>query len=294
VLVRDPGRAGDLEDRGATLCVGDLGDVDSLRRGMRGSDGVFHIAGWYETGIRNGSLGERINVEGTRNVLQVMKELAVPRGVYTSSLAVNSDTHGQIVDETYRYEGPHLSEYDRTKWVAHHRVAEPMIEEGLPLIIVMPGAVYGPGDRSVIAQTFSRYLQGNLPMIPKKTAVTWAHVDDIADAHILAMEKGRIGETYIIAGPPHSVEEAFEIAAGITGIPAPKLRIPPWLMRILAGITSAAIRIIPLPRLYHPENLRITAGVTYWGSNEKARSELGYNPRPLEEGLRQTLTRSRA
>jgi nucleoside-diphosphate-sugar epimerase len=123
VLVRDEAKAKSLRERGACITVGDLSDIESLREGMLGADGVFHITGWYKTGVRDASAASRINIEGTRNVLQVMKELAVPKGVYTSTLAFNSNTKGRLVDESYRYEGPHLSEYDRTKWVAHRRTA---------------------------------------------------------------------------------------------------------------------------------------------------------------------------
>jgi nucleoside-diphosphate-sugar epimerase len=170
-----------------------------------------------------------------------MKELAVTKGVYTSTLAVNSDTKGRLVDESYRYEGSHLSEYDRTKWEAHRQIAEPMIAAGLPLVIVLPGAVYGPGDHSAVGQAFEQYLKGKLPMIPKQTALCWAHVDDIAQAHILAMEKGRIGDSYIIAGPPHTLEEAFSLAERITTIPAPRLRISPALMHVISGIMSVVV-----------------------------------------------------
>src|SRR5205085_8006509 len=122
--------------------------------------------------------------------LELMKELGVPKGVYTSTITTNSDTHGELVDETYHYTGPHLSEYDRTKWIAHYQVAQPMIADGLPLVIVMPGPTYGPGDTGVLHTTFIKYLQRKLPMIPKKVAFSLAHVDDIAQGHIIAMEKG--------------------------------------------------------------------------------------------------------
>jgi nucleoside-diphosphate-sugar epimerase len=117
-----------------------------------------------------------------------------------------------MVDENYRYDGPHLSEYDRTKWVAHYEVAEPMIAAGLPLVIVMPGLVYGPGDTSSLRTTLIQYLQRKLPMIPKQSAFSWAHVDDIARGHILAMEKGKVGESYIIAGPTSTLEDALALA----------------------------------------------------------------------------------
>src|SRR5215216_4887009 len=126
-VIRSPQKASELQSLGVQLFKGDVTDKESMRAAMQGTDGVFHIAGWYKIGTRDKSDGERVNVQGTRNVLELMKELGVPKGVYTSTLAVNSDTRGVKVDETYRYNGPHLSEYDRTKWVAHYEVAEPMM-----------------------------------------------------------------------------------------------------------------------------------------------------------------------
>jgi nucleoside-diphosphate-sugar epimerase len=171
-VVRTPAKAHDLA--GVILHQGDVTEKESMRAPMQGVDGVFHIAGWYKVGVRDKTPGEKINVEGTRNVLELMRELSIPRGVYTSTLAINSDTHGKLVDESYHYTGSHLSEYDRSKWAAHYEVAEPMIAEGLPLTIVMPGLIYGPGDTSSARTTFLQYLQRKLPFIPTVTATRCA------------------------------------------------------------------------------------------------------------------------
>jgi nucleoside-diphosphate-sugar epimerase len=288
-LVRDPARAEGLRKWGADLVPGNLADRAALHSGMQRADGLFHIAGWYETGVNDTRPAWPINVEGTRNVLEVMREVGVPRGVYTSTLAVNSNTRGRIVDEFYRFSGRHLSEYDRTKAVAHRQVAEPMIRDGLPLTIVMPGAVYGPGDHSGVRATFEQYLRGRLMLLPKQTALCWGHVEDTAEAHLLAMEQGRSGETYMICGAPATLEEAFSLAEEITGVPVPKLRVGPGGMRLLSRVMGLANRLVSLPPIYHPETLRITAGVTYLGSNRKAREELGFAPRPLREGLAEVL-----
>ena len=152
-IARNPESARDLESIGVDVRRGDITDPDSLRGLMAGVDGVFHIAGWYKIGSKDPSEGERLNVAGTRNVLTAMKELRVPKGVYTSTLAVFSDTHGRPVDEPYRPNGRWLTEYDRTKWIAHYEIAEPMIRAGLPLVIVQPGVNYGPGDTSEIRPT---------------------------------------------------------------------------------------------------------------------------------------------
>src|SRR5947209_12571002 len=221
-IARSPESARGLESIGVDVRRGDITDPGSLRGLMAGVDGVFHIAGWYKIGSRDLSEGERLNLAGTRNVLTAMKELRVPKGVYTSTLAVFSDTHGRLVDETYRHNGRWLTEYDWTKWIAYYEIAEPMIRAGLPLVIVQPGVNYGPGDTSEIRPTFVRYLQGDLRAIPKRTAYCSAHVEDTARGHTLAMERGRTGETCIIASPSHTLAAALAVAERCTRIPPPR------------------------------------------------------------------------
>lgn len=288
-IARTPSKATHLTEIGVEVHPGDITDKDSLRAPMRDVDGVFHLAAWYKVGARDKRPAQAINVDGTRNVLELMRDLAINKGVYTSTLAVNSDTHGELVDEHYVYNGPHLSEYDRTKWEAHYHVAEPMIDKGLPLVMVMPGLVYGVGDTSPLHQTLVQYLQQTLPLVPLKTAFTWAHVDDVVRGHILAMERGVPGETYIIAGPPHTLLEALEIAERITGIPVPKRKVSPGMMKLMAGVMGVVERVMPVSEMFASETLRVNAGVTYIGSNEKAKQELGYNPRSLEQGFRHLL-----
>ena len=167
VLVRDPAKASLLARLGAEVHAGDVTAPDTLREPMRGADGVFHVAAWYKTGQpRAAALAVAVNVDGTRHVLHAMRDLGIAKGVYTSTLAVNSDTRGSVVDETYRYRGPHLTVYDRTKWQAHYEVALPMMTAGLPLVIVQPGAVYGPGDTSA--------LRGDLRRSPSPPAAARA------------------------------------------------------------------------------------------------------------------------
>ena len=288
-LARTPSKAQDLLALGIAVHAGDVTDRESLRAPMTGVDGIFHIAGWYKIGARDTSPGRRVNIDGTRNVLGMMKDLGIARGVYTSTLAINGDTHGKLVDESYRADGPWLSEYDRTKWAADREIAEPMMRAGLPLTIVMPGLVYGPGDTSQAGDALVQYLQRRLPVSPRGTAFSWAHVDDIARAHVLAMEKGATGERYIVAGPTHTLVDAFGLAETITGIKAPVIHPGPAVMRGLAAIMSVLGAVVPLPEIYTAEGLRELAGVTYIGDNSKAKRELGYDPRPLEPGLRETL-----
>jgi len=275
-IVRDPAGAGDLVRSAVRVQKGDITDKQSLRAPMAGVDGVFHLAAWYKIGERDTSPAAPINVEGTRNVLEFIEKLGIPKGVYTSTLGVFGDTKGRVVDESYRHDGPWLSEYDRTKWLAHYEIAEPMMRRGLPIVIVQPGVTYGPGDPSAMGVVLRQYLQGKLRGIPKGSAYCWGHVEDTARGHVLAMEKGRPGQSYIIAGEPRTLIDAMEMAERITGIPAPRLRPSPGLLRFLAAIGRS-------------ETLRVGAGVTYLGNNAKAKRELGLRHRPLEEGFRETL-----
>src|SRR2546426_3535707 len=275
-LARDPAKAGDLTRIGVRVHKGDITDKDSMRRPMAGVDGVFHLAAWYKIGAKDKSPAVRSNIDGTRNVRELREERGIGKGEYTTPFAILGDTKGQVVDESYRHNGPWLSEYDRTKWVAHYEVAEPMMKRGLPLVIVQPGVTYGPGDPSAMGITLREYLERKLRGGPKVSAYRWGHVEDTAAAHLLAMERGRAGESYIIAGEPKTLIDAVEMAERITGIPAPRMRPSPGFVRFLAAVTRS-------------EMLRVGAGATYLGSNAKAKRELGLRHRPLEEGLRETL-----
>ncbi|MBK9926780.1 MAG: NAD-dependent epimerase/dehydratase family protein [Anaerolineales bacterium] len=278
--VRNIEKADKLKAIGVKLFKGDVTDKESMREAMTGVDGVYHVAGWYKVGTRDKSGGEAVNIQGTRNVLELMQELKIPKGVYTSTLAINSDTHGQLVDETYHFNGQHLSEYDRSKAVAH-KIAEEFIAEGLPLVVVMPGAIYGPGDTSTIRVNIISLLKGQLPMVPTQTELCWAHVDDTVEGHILAMEKGKIGESYMICGKPYKVADMFILASKVAGKRAPMVA-PHQLVKALSVIASPFDSF--LPETYTSEGLRIIAGVTYIGDNSKAKRELGYDPRPVSTG----------
>ncbi len=287
-LVRSPEKATMLKALGVEMHAGDITERETLKAPMTGVDGVFHVAAWYKVGVKE-PLADRINVDGTRNVLRCMRALEIPRGVYTSTVAVFSDTRGAVPDETYRYDGPHISHYDRTKWIAHYRVALPKMQEGLPLTIVMPGLVYGPGDTSGMRTALVDLLRGRLPMTPARTAFCWSHVEDTARGHIQAMEQGKPGETYIITGPRHTFEEAFDLWAAQAKVRRPLLHPGPRTMRVMAAVMGLAQRVTTLPPALTAEALRVLAGTTYFGSNEKAVREIGFKVRPIDEGFAQTL-----
>ena len=275
-----------------TVVEGDITNKDSLREPMTGVDGVFHIAAWFYVGPgpREAEKAERINVDGTRNVLELIDELDIRKGVYTSTVGVYPGTSGEPIDESVVPDCPTFAVYFRTKWEAHFEVAKPMIEEGLPLVIVQPGAVYGPHDKlyGSARGAFRDYLTGDLPMVPRDWTLSFDYAADTAQAHRLAMEKGTPGEEYIVASEPRTMSEVFGCAEDITGIPAPRVA-PDWVFGVLAKAMRGVERVTTPPEGLEPEMMDFFAGRQYFVDTSKAERELGITHRPLREGLAEYL-----
>ena len=289
-LVRDPGRAAELAGRGALLVPGDLHDQPALRSLLDGADGFFHVAGWFKLGDAHPEEATRTNVAGTRTALQVALDAGVPRVVYTSTLAVNSDTGGAVVDETYRFSGSYESVYSRTKAQAHE-VARQLAAAGAPVVTVMPGLIYGPGDASPTGRIVSQAIRGRRPLAPAGGGVCWGYVDDVVAGHVLAMERGRPGEDYMLAGPRLPLVDGLRRAAALAGVPGP-VAVPAAAVRGAAALSAALSRVVPVRGLYAAETLRSSLA-TYYGSSAKAQAELGWAARPLDEGLPPTMAAAR-
>lgn len=290
-LTRTRSNADHLPDE-VIVVEGDITDKGSMREPMTGVDGVFHIAAWFFVGPgpREAEKAERINVEGTRNVLELMDELDIPKGVYTSTVGVYPGTSGETLDESVDPECPTYAEYFRTKWRAHFEVAKPMMEDGLPLVIVQPGGVYGPHDKLYGSgrAVFRDYLTGDLPMIPRDWALPMDHAGDIARAHIRAMEVGEIGEEYIVASEARTMPEVLDCIEEITGIPAPRT-VPDAVFSGLATVMRGVEHFITPPEGLEAELLEFLAGRQFVIDNTKAQRELDLEFRSLEDGMRDYL-----
>jgi nucleoside-diphosphate-sugar epimerase len=286
-LARSPARATALAAEGVALVEGDLDDSAALDRLGDGVDGLFHVAGWYKLGDAHPEDGWRVNVDGTANVLAAAGRSGVPKVVYTSTLAVNSDTQGRVVDESYRFSGSHQSVYDETKAQAHD-VAVEAARDGLPVVIVQPGLVYGPGDTSQTGTLVAAVLAGRRPTVPAGGAVCWGHVDDIARGHLLAMEQGTTGESYFLAGEPSSLADGLRLLAELAGKPGP-IVLPASVVKIAGAAVGVVERVVRLPAGYSSEAMRASLA-TYLGSPAKAYRELGWTSRPLREGLSELVT----
>jgi nucleoside-diphosphate-sugar epimerase len=291
-LVRNPGKAAKLNDLGCELVSGDLGDERAMRQGMAGCDAVIHAAAVYEVGI---PASERpamreANVGGTERVMKVALEEKIPRIVYVSTVGIFGNTHGRVVDESYRNpETDFTSYYEETKLEAHKLVEQMVDEQGLPAIIVQPGGVYGPDDTSQVADLMEQFFAGKLPLLPfPEFGICMSHVADIAGGILLALDKGGLGEAYVISGPVTTMRETIETMARVSGRKAPKRALPTALMKAMIPIGPLVGKIMG-----QPPNLRelisSADNVTFWAGYDKAERELGYSPRGIEEGLRQTL-----
>jgi len=284
-IVRDPQKAQWMNELGVKLYKGDVTDKESMRTAMTGVDGIFHVAGWYKIVERNKGEAHAVNVKGTKNVLELMRELKIPKGVYTSTCAVFSNTYGKTVDETYRFSGKYATTYERTKGEAH-RIAEDLIKQGLPLVIAQPGMVYGPDDTSALRARLIDFLKGKLPAIPARSVMHWAHVEDIARAHIAMMEKGRTGEAYIISGERSTVVDMYRLAAKISGAKMPMI-LSDGILLFMSKLSRPFDRW--LPDTFTSEGLVTVAGLSYLADDSKARRDLGFNPRPIREGWTETV-----
>jgi nucleoside-diphosphate-sugar epimerase len=290
-LVRDPAKAEKLHDLGCELVSGDLADDAAIRRGIEGCDAVVHAAAMYEVGIpakQRPAMWEA-NVAGTENVLRIAREADVAKLVYVSTVGVFGNTHRQVVDESYEHPGKEFTSYYEETKLEAHRIAKRMIEDGLPGVIVQPGGVYGPGDTSQVADLLAEFFAGQMVLMPfPELGICLTHVDDIAAGILLALDRGKVGETYVLSGPVSTMREAIETVAAATGRKAPQRAMPVPLMKALTPIGPLVGKLMG-----QPPNLRelisSADGVTFWASHEKASRELGYAPRGLEEGLRQTL-----
>jgi nucleoside-diphosphate-sugar epimerase len=230
------------------------------------------------------------NVRGTERVLDAAREAGVGRIVYVSTVNVFGNTGGDVVDETYRRNEADgfLSYYDETKYRAH-QVARDRIAKGYPIVIVQPGGVYGPGDHSEVGNIIDQTRTGKLRMRTfPELGLNLVHVEDVAEGILLVHDRGKVGESYVLGGQITTMGELIDRVAALSGRRPPRLTLPAALAKL-----SAPLGPVVGPALGFPPNLgetiRAAHNVTYWAKDDKARHELGYSPRDLESGLRETL-----
>jgi dihydroflavonol-4-reductase len=295
-LVRSREKGKKLEELGATLVEGDLSSSDAIRKGLEGCDSVFHIAAVYKVGIpkKEHEAMYDANVRGTERVLDAAFQAGVGKIVYVSTINVFGNTRGDVVDESYERPGnDYVSYYDETKYLSH-QVAKERIAKGAPIVIVQPGGVYGPGDHSEVGNAIDQTRTGKLKAVPfAGLGLNLVYVDDVADGLVLAHDKGKVGESYVLGGEITTMRGLVDKAAELSGRKSPKRDMPTGVIKLAAPAGPLVGKIMGFPPNFR-ELISASDGVTYWAKDDKARRDLGYSPRDLATGMQQTLDAAKA
>ena len=291
-LVRSPDKGTALTELGCELVPGTLSNKDAIRAGMEGCDAAIHGAAVYEVGIPESEHRAmyEANVIGTENVLRAALEAKLDRVVYISTVGAFGNTKGQVVDESYQHPSAgYTSYYEETKVEAHRLAMRLIAEEALPCVIVQPGGVYGPEDHSAVGRQMNQFLAGRMPLIAfPDLGFNMVHVDDVAAGVLLALDKGKVGEAYVLGGQITTMRELIQTLARAAGKKAPTRTLPTGVMKAMAPIGPIVGKVMNQgPNLR--ELISSADNVTFWAKHDKAIAELGYSPRGLEQGLRDTL-----
>ena len=266
------------------LVPGDLTDAGSLERAMPGDlDAVFHVASDLSCAAAGAKQQRRSNVDGTRFLIEASQRRRARRFIYTSTLG----TYGGRA-ETFDESAPQLGatasiHYSRTKWEAEE-VVRAAARDGLDAVILNPGGILGPYDARTWGAFFFLVRDGLLPYTPEEGVMVWCHVDDVVDAHLAAVERGRRGESYILGGEEAPLWRVLEGMARLLGMENRSRRIPAQLLGELARVQTAISAHTGEPVIVTPELIDVFAD-TYRCRIDKAVRELGYRTHTLDEML---------
>ncbi|KAL1215875.1 Cinnamoyl-CoA reductase 1 [Cardamine amara subsp. amara] len=276
------------------LAYGDVTDYRTLKDACSGCDIVFHAAAVVEPWLPDPSRFVSVNVGGLKNVLEAIKETkTVQRIIYTSSFFALGSTDGSVATEDQVHnEKFFCTEYERSK-AAADKIALNAASEGVPIVLLYPGVIYGPGKLTtgnMVARLMIERFNGRLPgyIGSGNDRYSFSHADDVVEGHIAAMEKGRLGERYLLAGENASFKLVFDMAALITGTKRPKFSLPLWAIEAYGWLSVLISRITGKLPLISPPTVKVLRH--QWAySCDKAKLELGYSPRSLKEGLEEML-----
>ncbi len=286
LLVREGGDRANIAGLPAELAVGDLKDPASLTRAVAGCRYVVHVAADYRLWVPDPAAMNRANVDGTRALLLAARDAGVERMVYCSSVAaLGLVGDGTPADETT----PNALEkvigtYKRSKYLAEQAVLA-LAREGMPVVIVNPSAPVGPRDikptptGKMIADTAA----GRMPAYVD-TGLNVVHVDDVAEGHCLALERGRIGECYILGGEDMGMGPLLALVAEAAGRKPPRVRLPTAALYPLALASEGLARVAGIEPIVTRDILAMARKKMFF-SSAKARAELGYAPRPAREAV---------
>ena len=288
-LVRSAARAESLRAAGAELLIGEVTDQGVLEIGMRGASLAYHLAAIYDIGVIDRRAMEHTNVDGTRAFLGALQTSNVPKGIYVSTTAALGPAEAGESDRITEYAGPFPSYYHRTKATAH-RLAREAQKRGVPVIIVCPAFVYGPGDHGPGGRFVRDLLRRRVPgLLTKPAWFSYVHVDDVVEGLVLAGERGRTGATYVLSGEAESVTGFARRVTQLARVKPPFLSFPPFLAAATGVLLDAVTRITGLRFPISREAVAVSAGHRWLHTHTPATNELNWKPRSLAEGLPETV-----
>jgi len=295
-LVRRTSRTGELEELGCELAYGDVTDKASVLKGMRGCEWVVNLANVYSFWEQDRSIYRRVNVEGTRNVMEAALEAGVSKVAHVSTLVV----WGNTPDAPFTEESPvgtkRFTEYARSKYEGDEVVWGLYRQEGLPVVVLYPGAVLGADDPKATGQYVRDLIERRVPArIFEDSAFTFVHVEDVAEGIVRALEKdGNLGEKYLVGKHALTMGEVTRMVSEISGVPLPKMRLPgPVVMAGAALMTKVADLSgrPPLSGMSTDQMRNIRESAVFDGSKSERELDLTYTP--IREAIEEEIASHR-
>jgi dihydroflavonol-4-reductase len=285
-LVRDPKRLRELD---AEVVVGDLRDSESLASAAAGCSGVYHVAADYRLWAKDPDELYRSNVDGTRNLLEAAWRAGVEKVVYTSTVGcIQVPTNGTGDESGCCRIEDMKGVYKRSKFLAE-QVASEFVAKGLPVVIVNPTAPVGDHDfkPTPTGRIVVDFLRGRMPAYVD-TGLNVVDVRDVAEGHLLAFERGRVGQRYILGSENLTLAQILENLSRISGLPAPRVRIP-YAVAYAAGVVSTAWANVTGGEPRVPLDAVKMARKKMWVTHDKASREIGFHPGPADAALRRAV-----
>ncbi|BAZ24062.1 hopanoid-associated sugar epimerase [Kalymmatonema gypsitolerans NIES-4073] len=289
-LVRPNSRLDNLQDLDVEIVKSDLNDPD-LHQKMQGCQVLFHVAAHYSLWQADRELLYQNNVLGTRNVLAAARQAGIERTVYTSSVAaIGVGEPGKVVDETHQSPLEELiGHYKKSKYLAEQE-AKQAVKQGQDIVIVNPSTPIGPWDIKPTptgGEIILRFLRRQMPVYPK-TGLNFIDVRDVARGHLLALDKGKTGERYILGNQNLTLKELLDQLAEITGLSAPQKSIPGWIPLSLAWIDERILAPLGKPPSIPLDGVRMSHQPMYYNASKAVR-ELGLPQTPIRTALQDAV-----
>lgn len=290
---RSATKAKNITQDGVEVFIGTLDDIPAIIEGMRECEQVYHLAAFAKVWAKDSGDFYRINVEGTKNILEVARDLKVQRVVFTSTGGIYGASFGKPIDESYVRQKDFFNEYEGSKCLAESWVKSYVID-GLDVVIVSPTRVYGPylfGEPESITKIIKSFVNGRWRWIPgpANKLGNYVFIDDVVRGHLMAMEKGRKGQTYLLGGSNHSFMEFFSLLKSSTGIKRTLFVLPIWIIGLVAFISLKLANWFGIEPKITPKWVA-KARFDWVVSPELSFNELDIEPTPIEEGLSRTIS----